>query len=119
KENREKRQEELANWYAKGLKVDEIKNFVGYRKLKDKTLYEIESQKGYVVLQYKVVYDNITLEKSEEAQPQPDPTQPPLPPKVIEKEKASEHTAVLHIPIATKDGKYAVVENPYMTAVEH
>lgn len=119
KENREKRQEELANWYAKGLKVEEIKNVTGYRKLKDKTLYDIESHKGYVVLQYKVVYENITIEKSEEAQPQPDPTQPPLPPKVIEKEKASEHTTILHVPIATKDGKYAVVENPYMTAAEH
>lgn len=118
KENREKRQEELSTWYAQGLKVDEMKNFIGYRKLKTKTLYNIESHKGYVVLQYKVVYENITIEKEEEAQPHLDPTQPPPPPKVVEKEKASEHTALLNIPISAKEGKYAIIEHPYITSVE-
>ncbi|OLR25069.1 conjugal transfer protein [Bacillus cereus] len=118
KENREKRQEELSKWYAKGLKVDEIKNFTGYRKLKHKTLYDVQSQKGYMVLQYKVVYENVTIEKGEEPQPQTDPTQPPPPPKAVEKEKKTEHTVLLNIPISAKEGKYAVVENPYMTSAE-
>lgn len=119
KENREKRQEELSKYYAKGLKVDELKNFTGYRKLKSKVLYDVQYNKDHAVLQYKIFYENVTIEKVEEPQPQTDPAQPPPPPKTVEKEKKTDHVAILNVPIAAKDGKYAVVENLYMTSAEH
>ncbi|PEF75667.1 hypothetical protein CON94_09135 [Bacillus pseudomycoides] len=118
KEKKEKRQEELAKLYAKGLKVDELKDFAGYRKLKGKTLYDVQYTKDYAVLQYKVVYENVKIEKAEEPQPHTDQTQPPPPPKTAEKENKSERTAILNVPIAAKDGKYAVVENPYTTSAD-
>lgn len=116
KENREKRQEELSKLYAKGLKVDEQKDFSGYRKLNHKVLYDVKYKKGYAVLQYKVAYENIKIDKVEESH-QPDPAQPPIQ-QMVEKEHKVAHNAILNIPIGAKDGKYAVVENPYMTAPE-
>ncbi|WP_208742622.1 conjugal transfer protein [Bacillus cereus] len=118
KENREKRLEELSTWYAKGVKMEDTKNVTGYRKVKGKTLYDITVHKDYVVMQYKVVYDNVTIEKIEEPQPHLDPAQPPPPPKVVENEKPSEHTVIVNVPVASKNGKYAIIEHPYTTSAE-
>lgn len=116
KDGKEKRQEALSKLYAKNFKLDEAKNFEGYRKLIGKTLYDVSYEKDYTVLSYKVTYENVKIEKKQVQPPQTDPNQPPPPPETKEEEVKTKHTALLNVPISSKNGKYAVVENPYFTA---
>lgn len=118
KDGKEKRNEELSKLYAKNFKLDEVKNFEGYRKLIGKTLYDVSYEKEYTVLHYKVTYENVKIEKKQVQPPQTDPNQPPPPPETKEEEVKAKHTALLNVPITSKNGKYAVVENPYFTASE-
>lgn len=116
KDKKEERKAVLSKLYAKDFKLDEPTNFEGYRKLIGKALYDIDYEKDYAVLKYKVTYENVKIEKKQVQPPQTDPNQPPPPPETKEEEVKAQHTALLNIPISSKNGKYAVVENPYFTA---
>lgn len=116
KDKKEERKAELSKLYAKDFKLDEPTNFEGYRKLIGKTLYDIDYEKDYAVLKYKVTYENVKIEKKQVQPPQTDPNQPPPPPETKEEEVKAKHTALLNVPISSKNSKYAVVENPYFTA---
>lgn len=118
KDGKEKRQEELSKLYAKGFKLDAVNNFDGYRKLIGKTLYDVSYEKNYTILRYKVTYENVKVEKKQVQPQQTDPNQPPPQPQTKDEEVKAKHTALLNISISSKNGKYAVVENPYFTVAD-
>lgn len=118
KDKKENRKAELSKLYAKNFKLDEPTNFEGYRKLLGKRLYDVTYEKDYAVLKYRVSYENVKIEKKQVQPPQTDPNQPPPPPENKEEEVKTQHTALLNIPISSKNGKYAVVENPYFTVAD-
>lgn len=118
KDKKEERKAQLSKLYAKGFKLDESTNFEGYRKLLGKQLYDVTYEKDYAVLKYRVSYENVKIEKKQVQPPQKDPNQPPPPPENKEEEVKKQHVALLNIPISSKNGKYAVIENPYFTPQE-
>lgn len=113
-DKRKQHQESLEKYVVEDVNLPVVSDFEGYRKLKNKTLYNKEFTNNNVVMSYLVEYTDITLEKEEKTKGKGKKKK-----KVkVDKEVPHEKIAVLNIPVqANENGGYGVVESPYFTDV--
>ncbi|MFG6150612.1 conjugal transfer protein [Halobacillus sp. B23F22_1] len=106
----------LESYYAEDVPIPSYQDLNGYRSLDEKTLYNIEEHKDWIVLQYRVDYTNVTIEEVEK-EVEKDGDDDESKTETVEEEEENTQSALLNIPIQADERQYSVVEQPYFTEI--
>lgn len=109
------REEALKSYYAEGLAVDLTGDVGGYRKLNNKTLYDVQFADDKAILQYRVDYDNVAVQEKEREVEKKKGKKKQKVKEKYEEEKKTGRSMLLNVPVKASKGGYAVVSNLYFT----